>query len=65
MRKNEIKKATNNALIVDYVKTYSSLCLNINLGMGTKQFENHCNDLEKEMLNRGLLTEEDIKSLQA
>lgn len=65
MRKSEIKKAADNELIVDYVSSYSSLILNYNLGRGIKQHEKHCHDLEQELLSRGLLTEEDIKHLNA
>ena len=61
MRKAEIKKATDNALIVDFIEAYSSLCVNVNLGRGTKQYETHCKDLAEEMLRRGLFTEEDVK----
>lgn len=63
MKKSEIKKATNNELIVDYIQSYSSLCLNINAGRGTKQYSNHCSDLEKELVSRGLLTENDVRTL--
>lgn len=63
MKKTEIKKTATNTLIVDYVKTYSSLCLNINIGGGTKRYSSHCADLEKELVARGVLTEEDVKTL--
>lgn len=63
MRKSEIAKAKDNELIVDYVKSYSSLCLNINLKLGEKQLSKHCADLEKELLKRGILTENDIRIL--
>lgn len=63
MRKAEIKAAKDNELIVEYVQTYSLLMLNTNLQMGTKRHEKHCQDLETELVKRGLLTEEDVKHL--
>lgn len=63
MKKNEITKAKDNELIVEYVKSYSSLCLNENLQLGTKQLSKHCVDLEAELLKREILTENDIKIL--
>lgn len=65
MTKAEIKKAKASELIVDYVQTYSSLCLNENIGLGTKQLSNHCADLENELLQRGILTEDDLKPLRS
>ena len=64
MRKTEIAKAPDNDLIVDYVLSYSRLCLNINLDRGTKQLSAHCADLENELVKRGLLKEADVKRLQ-
>lgn len=63
MTKAEIKKAATNKLIVDYVQTYSTMCLNINIGGGTKRYSAHCADLEKELVARSVLTEEDVKLL--
>ena len=63
MKKNEIEKAKDNELITEYVKSYSNLCLKYNLNRITKQAEAHCKDLERELVKRGLLTEEDIKYL--
>ena len=63
MKKNEIAKAKDSELIVEYVKSYSSLCLNENLQLGTKQLSKHCVDLETELLRRGILSENDIKIL--
>ena len=65
MRKAEIKTATNSALVYEYAQSYSTLCLNINLGRGTKQAQKHCNDLEEELLKRELLTVEQIKMLNS
>lgn len=64
MRKNEMKKAKDNELIVDLVLSYGFLCRNMNLGLGEKRLANHCTDLENELLMRGILTEEDIKALR-
>lgn len=63
MTKAEIKKAATNKLIVDYVQTYSTMRLNINIGGGTKRNSAHCADLEKELVAHGVLTEEDVKLL--
>lgn len=61
MKKSEIKKATDNELIVDFIETYSSWCLKINRGGGTKQCATHCRDLAAEMLKRGIFTEENVR----
>lgn len=65
MRKNEIAKAKDNDLITEYVSTYSTLLVNWNVGRGTIQAEKHCKDLEAELLKRGILTEENIRRLNA
>ena len=67
MTKKEIKKAKDNELIVEYVRTYSSLCVNLNSpsweNRGTKRYTDHCHDLEVELVARGILTEDDVKYL--
>ena len=63
MTKKEIAKAKDNEIILDMIRTYSTLCVNENLHLGTKQLSKHCKDLETEMLKRGILTESDIKRL--
>lgn len=63
MRKNQIPKSKDNELIFEYVNSYAKLLLNYNQNKGIKQLEKHCADLEKELLNRRLLTEEQIKEL--
>lgn len=63
MRKIDFCKATDNEIIVEYVKSYSSLCLNQNLRLGTKQLSRHCADLEIELLARKILTKDDIEVL--
>ena len=65
MRKNEIPKAKNNELLVDYIRSYSEWGENSILGRGVKQLERHCADLEKELVKRGILTEEDVKHLNS
>lgn len=63
MRKVDFCKATDNEIIVEYIKSYSSLCLNENLHLGTKQLSKHCADLEIELLARKILTQDDIEVL--
>ena len=63
MRKVDFCKATDNEIIVEYIKSYSSLCLNENLHLGTKQLSKHCADLEIELLSRKILTKNDIEAL--
>lgn len=63
MRKNEIKKAKDNELIVDLVLSFGIWCRNVNLGLGEKRLGSHCKDLEEELLKRGVLTEEDVRLL--
>lgn len=64
MTKSEIKKAKDNDLITEYVKSYSSFILNCNFDRGTKQLGQHCQDLEDELLRRGILTNENIDALR-
>lgn len=61
MRKSEIKKATDNELIVDFIDSYAGWLLNVNQGKGVKQYANHCRDLSSEMLKRGIFTEENVR----
>lgn len=63
MKKSEIAKAKDNELITEYVKSYSTLSLNYNLNRGIEKLQIHCNNLEKELIKRGLLTEENVKEL--
>ena len=64
VRKANIKAAQDSELIIDYIKTYSSLCLNQNLGCGTKMYARHIEDLNTEMMRRGIFTKEQIKTLE-
>lgn len=63
MTKQEIKKAKDNELIVDYVQTVSLRDSNYVLGRGTERADKHAHDLEIELVNRGLLTEDDVRLL--
>ena len=63
MRKTEIARAKDNELIVDYVRSYGLYLRNMNLGLGEKRLANHCADLEKELVKRGILTKENIDAL--
>lgn len=63
LTKSEFRSATDNEIIVEYVKTYSNLCLNENLHLGTKKLSKHCVDLENELLSRGILTRNNIEEL--
>ncbi len=65
MTKGEIKKAPNNELIVDYVHAYAIFTENYLHGGGLKRLGQHLQDLETELVARGLLTEEDVKHLNA
>ncbi len=63
MNKKDVPKLKDNDLIEEYVSAYSSLLLNFNLSRGTKQYEGQCRAIEKELLKRGILTEENIRHL--
>jgi hypothetical protein len=63
MNKQEIKKATNRELLVEYIKAYSSYDTNFVLRRGTKQLMKHLKDLESELVARAILTEQDIEEL--
>ena len=61
MTKTEIKNAENNILIVELVNTYAIiLCKN---GQRCKVESKKLNDIATELMNRGLLTSEDIEYL--
>ena len=63
MDKKTIKVVPDNKLIVEYIDTYASFCVNMNLGRRTDRLLKHWKDLDAEMLKRGILTEEDINQL--
>lgn len=60
MKKSEIKKVTNNELIVEYVRTYSLRDVNWLSGRAIKRLSGQCKDLERELIARGILTTEDV-----
>ena len=61
MTKTEIKNAENNKLIVELVDAYSVIiCKN---GQRCKAESKKLNDIATELMNRGLLTSEDIEYL--
>lgn len=61
MTKTEIKNATNNKLIMELVNKYA-IIISKN-GARCKTEDKIVNDVAKELLNRGLLTEQDIEYL--
>lgn len=61
MKKSEIGKAEGNELLVDYINSVVSFHLNYNSGKNTGRILKHCDDLEKEIVARGILTKDDIK----
>lgn len=65
MTKTKMKKAANNELIVAYVEAYSSFVLKYNEknSRGIKMIQKECQNLEAELLERELLTEEDVRRL--
>ena len=63
MKKSEIKHLPNNALIVEYVRTFACYDTNYVLNRGTKQLGQHLRDLEKELVARNILTQEDVDKL--
>ena len=63
MKKSEIKKVTNSGLITEYVRAYSLRDANWIQGRGTERLDKQCKALEKELVARGLLTEEDVDYL--
>lgn len=65
MRKAEMRAATDSDIIYDYVQSYAQLCLNYNQNRGVKALEKHVEDLNAEVLRRGLLTPEQVKKLNA
>lgn len=64
MTKKELKAAPDNEIIQDYVKTYARVVLDENMyGHPLKTISKHLEDLESEMINRSLLTKEQIEKL--
>ena len=64
MKKSEIPTAANNELIADYIHCYARACLNYNFNLPTESLNKHLDDLDVEMLKRGLLTTEQVHALK-
>lgn len=65
MTRVEMKTADDSQIIVDYIKSYSLFCTNDCLGRGTKAVCKHLQDLDAEMLKRGILSQDQINYLNA
>lgn len=65
MTKQEIKRATDNALIVEYIRSYHWSAQAERDGSPRKRIDAHCKDLEQEIVKRNILTDEDIKYLNS
>ena len=65
MTKKEIIEAKDSKLVYEYATNYALLLMNYNLGKGTKQLQAYCNNLERELLKRGLLTDEYVEKLNS
>ena len=65
MTRKEIKTATNNELLVDYIRSQSLWGSNELNDRGTKRIAEHCKDLEAELVSRGVLTEHDVEIINA
>ena len=63
MDRKKIKVVPDNELIIEYINTYAEFCVNLNLGRPTTRIWKHWEDLDKEVLKRGILTEEQIARL--
>ena len=64
MTKKDLKAAPDNEIIQDYVKTYARAALDQDwYGHTLKTISKHLVDLEAEMINRSLLTKEQIEKL--
>ena len=61
VRKNEIKKAEDHDLVCDAIHTFGLLCRNMQFpDAGVKRYSQHFDDLAKEMVARGILTQKDV-----
>lgn len=54
---------SNSELIVKYIKTYAELISNMNTGRGTERLSNREVKLRKEMVERGIITQEQADEL--
>lgn len=64
MKKNEMKDAKINKLILDLACTSSTITARMNAGDSTKQLSKHMMDVMEELKSRGMLTDEDIEIIQ-
>lgn len=64
MTKKELKAAQDSEIIMDFVRTHERIAVDSNLlGKPIKMISKHLEDLDAEMLRRGLLTQEQIDKL--
>ena len=64
MNKTYMTKAPDDEVIMDYIKTYSRIVLDTNMyGRPLKTISKHLEDLNSEMIKRGLLTQEQVDKL--
>lgn len=65
MTRKEMKTATDSEIILDYIRSYANLSVNQNLGCGIERLSKHLEDLDEQMLKRGILNEDQIRRLNA
>lgn len=63
MDRKSLKKATDSEVVMDYINTYAEFCVNMNLGRGTDRLWKHWLDLDKEIVKRGILAQEQVAKL--
>ena len=60
MDRKSLKVATDKEVLIDFINTYAEFCVNMNLSRGTQRLWKHWIDLDKEMVKRGIFTEDEI-----
>ena len=65
MTRKEMKTAKDSEIIVDYIDTMASYCLNLNGNGKIDRLSKHLDDLDSEMLRRFILTPQQIKHLRS
>lgn len=63
MTKREIRNADTGALITETIHTYGLIMRNCVSDRGTKQLNSHFDDCCNELINRGLITNDNIEFL--
>lgn len=63
MTKTEMKKATDEQVLVEYILTVSAHDTNFVLDRGTKRLHEHMKNLERELVARGVLSEHAVEVL--